>query len=516
MQNPPLPVLTLLVPLALAAIPACGDSDSSPANNGGGGGNGGGAPEITSVSVEGSTGAQVRQGYGDAPTSVAATVHLNGNGLDAASSVTVGSLPGEITEKTPTVLTFTLRVPHGAPLGPQPISVTSERGPISIAQGLTITPITAAPNGVDPGKGPSAASGTDEGPFRSLGHALSVASAGDTVLLKDGAYDHEHGDDFAVADATGNALPTVPAGVTVKGESAAAKLVGSQGKAAGLCNAHFQFGLVLAENTRIETLDVSEFCVGIIAKTGAVTIQGVSVHDIRGDGMNLGGAANISLDGVIVSSNHAEGIYVADTATTTFTNGHLFSNGYSDILSSTSGSLTVTGTELNNGTHEAIYVGKTSAPSKVTITDVHIHDHTWGLNAFAGNGSPQLTITGTKFDTSEVAVHLGGSWAVKARTSTFQGSNAGVWLSSSTGGSLDFGTNESHGDNTFNVSSIGIRDDITHPDATSPITVTGNTWIGPQPVAGCWTKDDHPTEGVHNWTISNPGTCPSKGNVIIN
>jgi len=385
-----------------AAVAAACGSDSS---SGGGNPDGGSqiapepAPSITNVAVDGSAGAQVRQGYGGVPTYAKATIHITGKFLEGAINASVGSIAGEITDSSSTTVTFTVIVPHGAPLGLQPVVVSTPRGSQSFASGVTITPITSSPAGTDgiPDAGTDAGSagtsdaaagtpvGTDESPFRSLAKALSIASAGDTVFLRTGPYSQGTSGDAFASDPQ---HPNVAQGLTIKGESGTT-LVGG-----GAAN----YGLVLAGDARIETLDISSFHDGVVApSSGNVTLSYVTSHDNIYEGLTFGGTSNVTLESVVVSGNHGDGVSIVEGASVAFTSGHIYNSAGVGIKSTGSGTIAMTGTEVNNNSQDGIEF--TGGPSNVSITSANIHDHAnSGLLASQSSHTPvSITITGTKF-----------------------------------------------------------------------------------------------------------------------
>jgi len=486
-------------------------------------------PQITAIAVDGGN---VRQGSGGAPTNAAAVVHVTGTKLGGATSVVVaGDIQGVIVTNTPTELAFTVNVPHGAPLGVQALAVTTAEGTQSVTNGVTIVPITAAPTGADSvGDTHTTTAATEGNPVRSLAKAISLAAAGDTILLKNGVYDRSGGDDFAKPDSG----PNVPVGLTIRGESiGGVRLVGGKSQCG---EAESRDGLVLAGATQLESLDISGFCVGIQAKVGAAHILDVAVHDNLTDGIQVAGTSEMTFENVDVSKNMS-GVSIADTAKATITNGHVSGNANWGIISSSGNynSLAVTGTEFSaNGTlggdntFAAIKANTNKATTGIiAIVGANFHDN--DVNAVVlQNVGVKATITSSTFKNNHyLALNVGGQGGpatVTVRGSTFVGSLNGIYLN---GAPVDLGTVASPGGNTFETCSnskdcAAVADD--RDVSPAPVPVHGNTWTGianQTPPTGCSAGDvPYPAATQRFWRIAHPGTCSSSttgtGNVMLN
>ncbi|WP_394824061.1 right-handed parallel beta-helix repeat-containing protein [Pendulispora albinea] len=500
---------------ATISLASCG-SDAPPSAPGGDAGSDGyviplpSAPQILGVRVEGG---QIRQGSGAAPSSTPAVVYLSGAKLDEISSVTVGdALRGTIVRNTSAEIVFAINVPHGAPLGVHGVKIVGPGGTASVANAVTITPITVAPTGTDGGPDAKAYDGTNDHPFRSLKRAFSLAQAGDTVLLKDGV--HEVANDDAVPR---GGEPNVPAGITIKGQSAAAKLVGP--RKVGCAQPTARYAFVLAGDTQLQGLDVSEFCTAILAKAGTVSVRDVRLHDMGEHGIQAMGTAKITLENVDAKNNAEAGLMVLDTARVTVVNGHFIGNGSWGIHMVGVGPLTVTGTEIGeNGSpgdpeSSGIWTHNDSAPVSVSITNGNFHDNPRNALIFQNDKGGSASVTDSFFKGHRfVGLAIGGGSSadvIRVRGSTFVASP--IYLN---GAPVDFGTPASPGGNTFEDMSI---DDDRGPELRLPVTVSGNVWrrtgSSQQPPAGCWAESKLPF-----WHLSNPGSCssPATDNVIIN
>ncbi|WP_394849740.1 right-handed parallel beta-helix repeat-containing protein [Pendulispora brunnea] len=504
---------------AFVAMTACGgDSGNSGGDQQDGGTIRPPLPFISSVRVEGRDLPQIRQGIGGEPTNFATEVYLEGALLAGATRVTVGDIEGTIRANTENSLTFRILVPHGARLGLQPVTVTNGRGTGTLAQGITITPITAAPSGLD-----ATGMGTDEKPYRSLSAAMSVAGAGDTILLKNGTYDQQHGDAFATPFE-----PNVRAGVTIKGEGAGAtKLIGT-GKVK--CNdPTARVGLVLGADTRIESVELSNFCLGVYATTGNATLSAVSVHDNGSDGIQINGSSNVSLDTVDVHGNAATGVSIRDSATASVSGGRIFANGDFGIVS-TGSMLTVSKTEIDshfrdNAPYPPAGTGIRVTSPKFILTGSNIHGNAVGISLEGGSSS--ATVTDCTLE-NNYGIFIVGKWSLKVRGTTLRG-NTHLYLNELDGTTaVDLGTGIDPGKNTFDIPIAGTAIDNRRRDSLgtkllAPVYIAGNTWIGtPAPPAGCSTAAYNPPynggdpNARYNWYIQTPGICSSTGNVIIN
>ena len=496
-------------------------------------------PQVTSVSVDGSPGKQARQGIGTT------TIHLGGTKLDGATSVTLGAGPsaliGTISADTASALTVIFTVPHGAPLGAQALTIVTPLGSQTVPAALTITEITSAPSGSDLPDGGVAAVGTTESPFRSLTKSESVAQAGDTILLKNGTYSSAaSGETFGILTASGfgayAGLVTLPAGVTVKGESTAGTLVVGPNKAAGSGVAF----IITGAGTKIQTLTITKFDAAVLATGGSVELTKLHVHDNGTDGIYVRGTATATLDSVESDNNGAGGASLWDTASITFTGGRVHDNGNFGMLAYGSGSVTVTNTEFDaNGGNGSggppqrggiNYYGALGATSAVTVTGAKFHDNNeLGLrigNALAG---ATVTVTNTTFARNPtLGLGVAGALRLTVRGSTFTDNTFGGTPCTNGDGvyigdgplALDLGAGVPAMPNTFSVTTRGTagtcRSIGDHRAASSsaaiPIIITGDTFSPVMPPAGCSsTSLNDPT-----WYIANPGSCPATGNVISN
>ncbi|WP_394850677.1 right-handed parallel beta-helix repeat-containing protein [Pendulispora brunnea] len=477
---------------------------------------------ISNVTVDGNPSRKVRQGFGGAPSNGTTTVHLFGAHLESATNVTVGdgpdALPGTITSKTSTELTFTVGIRHGAPIGSQQVKVTAPDASATFADAIVITAITAAPSGSDDLDVGLDSAGTDEDPVRSMAKGIMLAAAGDTVFLKNGTYDMDHGETFAIATKH-QLIPNVPPDITIKGESRNGTLL--QGPIVTDCSIsdnHF-VGLATAGIARIETLGIFGFCTsGISAKSG-VAIREVT---IRGVGTGISAGPNVTIDSVDISEAD-EGVLLSNrTGAVTISNSHVHHSSTA-IYGVAEGHLVLIASEIDHSgpRNDVPSRGGIVVSGPTTIADVKIHENeSFGVTTSEFGSTVPLDITRSQFwGNRSAAIFVSAPGTLKVRRSTFNHDSKAIHVTSDST-VIDLGTPDSPGENSFTICSTcdGVFD--ARPAAVEqlrPITLTGNIWSGGEPPRGC-SDVDHPrrTDPPRLWHMENPGTCGSKGNVIVN
>lgn len=287
------------------------------------GGEGGGA---------GST-CRVRQGWGTV------TVTITGTNLDRATDVTLGGvtvlrLPGgDATE-----MVLEADVAHGAPIGAHDLVLDAAGGATTFPAALVVDAITAGPTGDD-----ATGRGTDDDPYRTLTHALSVAQFGDTVRLHAGEYSPAEGEQWPQRSARGlTPGPNVPDGVSVVGAGTGATVLqgpgllntsvavafdGDGGVSALTANffalgVHVGLGQVTVNDVALSSNDI-----GLFASGGGVTITGSTFVGNRW-GMVLEGSVAADVVGGAANGNEEDGVWIGDgsptlTASNFETNGNL-------------------------------------------------------------------------------------------------------------------------------------------------------------------------------------------------
>lgn len=230
------------------------------------------APLVLSVAVTGyGDSTQLRQGAG------AVEVVLTGERLaDLTAARVLGAFDLQVVEATASSARLSGFVPHGLEVGLRALVVTAPGGEHAVADALEITKIVAAKT---PGLNPSdtTGTGTPNLPFLTLSKALSVAAAGDTVLLGAGTY--AAGEDWPSGGVT--PVANVPAGVTIEGMSTDRGAVLLDGQGAANTD-----GLAFAGSVTVRNLSIRGFRYAMYAMTGsaaarqgAIVIQNVAAFD---------------------------------------------------------------------------------------------------------------------------------------------------------------------------------------------------------------------------------------------
>jgi hypothetical protein len=261
---------------------------------------------VDAAFVEGSGGSrEVRQGQGSV------VLVLQGAHFDrvAAFELAGAALP-VAPGRSDAEVRLEVVVGHGAELGPRTLrTVTTGYGAADVEAALTVTPVVAGPTGDD-----DAGRGTEDAPFRTLGRALTAAGPGDSVFLHDGRYDAAAGEawPFQYWDATFAPIPlpdaNVPEGVTVRGASregvvlAGAYLFGDASVA-----------LVFAGGGRLERLTLEGFATAVVAHTGRVVVDDVTLLE-NGEGLVVLGDAELDFTRAFVQGTFHDAVHALGDA----------------------------------------------------------------------------------------------------------------------------------------------------------------------------------------------------------
>ena len=169
-----------------------------------------------------------------------------------------------------------------------------ERG-CSPASGVTSSGSTVAPEVlelfVDPVQGADSNAGTAKAPYRTLGKALLLAHAGQTIRLQGGTYSAQSGETWSVA---------VPEGVAIWAVTPGQAVLAGTSEATGL-----QF----EGNSDVRSLTITGFGQALSADTGDHVWRDLVLKD-NGTGVTLSGSARATGDGLDVESK-AKGIVSA-------------------------------------------------------------------------------------------------------------------------------------------------------------------------------------------------------------
>jgi hypothetical protein len=390
---------------------------------------------------------------------------------------------------------------------------------------------------VDPAAGADTNPGTHEAPFKTLSHALSVATNGQSVHLASGTYQASGGESFP---------EEVPDGVTVDTAAAGdATLLGQQDPV----GVHFAgsgtlrlvqiqgFTAAVQAEAGAQTLDTLAFvddgCA--VSLTGApdapayaqatltdctiaggssafaldgaasLTMTGGAIHDL-GPACQMGvavgaasGASSVTLDGVDVYT--VGGPLALGEAAQATIHASSFANvggggcGSASIEVAGAASLSVDGTSVSNPPANAVFVQSSGAT--VALTSTMIEATVFGINveADATVTLDGLTLSGPGGSTTTWGVYVsspsahvtltnatvGGFYrgvavaegALKVRGSTIGNGVSGVWFG---GGSVDLGDSASDpGGNVLQANTVAALD--IEPAAPATVHAVGNTWL---------------------------------------
>ena len=200
-----------------------------------------------------------------------------------------------------------------------------------------------------PGGDDDAGRGTTDTPLRTLTRALTLAQTGDTVRLLDGTYDAAHGEQWSAVES--DAPSPIPAGIRIEGQSRAGTVLQGPGQLSS------GMGLYFTDDGSVAQLTIRDFGYGVLVTAGSVALRSVTVISTAG-GLLVGGGA----------------LRAADC----------------DV----------------SGTSIAV-IAVSSAT--VSLSGGSVHDNAAGVQV--GDGSPQLTLTGTEVTANDMGVFCGGSAA---------------------------------------------------------------------------------------------------------
>jgi hypothetical protein len=267
-------------------------------------------------------------------------------------------------------------VPHGAPLGPQTLTLTGT-GSLVVSGAFTVTPISVSTSGSDANTGSSAS------PFRTVTRGLSVAGSGDIVSIGQGTYSAGEVWPVETINWPPTALANVADGVTIQGASTSGTVLQGPGLDSGLPASSGYSALVLQGSATVSNLSVEGFDRNILdVNGGTLTLQnvhtgtcphdGIAVNNSRavlsGDtrlhecdwsAMGLTGGATVTANGIVVDHNGRTGVYADNGSTFTCTGCEFgFNGGYQDPC-------------YNNGWRDAnLYI----VNANVNVTNTSMHD----------------------------------------------------------------------------------------------------------------------------------------------
>ncbi len=287
--------------------PASGDTgDTTPADTGP-------LPPAPVLTSSSGLGTHVRQGGHIVFT-------FAGANLDTVTSGTLGTYPIGLTTQSATSLTVSADVGHGAPLSADfaslELTLIAPGGNLTEQAAALVVGIYSGPSGDD------AAAGTDVDPFRSVSHALSVASA--TAIPSPSPQASTTRDQRrGLADRLSHPRATSPRACDLIGADPSAGTTALRSTAAA-----DNIGLLIddGENTtRLYNLDLSGFAHGIVSRS-STELHTVTSHDNSVNGIDV-------LVGTFycapcrASANGAAGMSLTTTAQLSFDSIELDHNG---------------------------------------------------------------------------------------------------------------------------------------------------------------------------------------------
>jgi hypothetical protein len=429
-------------------------------------------------------------------------------GLAGASALALGDLVVERrADSTDARLVLAVSVPHGAALGPRALTFTDARGPATVADVVEVGTITSAPGGRDTDLGTAAA------PFRTVGQAVRVAGAGDTIQLEDGTYDAAGGETWDYA---------LPENLTIEGQSMAATVLKGPGGGGA------QTGFAAAPGLVAKNLSLESFDVGVsLSRSGAVTLENVSLRghetaavriDAAGSTITLrGGALGAVHDGLVLGDHCVACVVDLDgtTLSADASDGHALA-----IAAAATGSKTGLRGAVVDG---AVLVADAAATLTIVSSAIHQTATTSAVN-FAGGTldmrdstlTNTASVIGINFQSGTLTLSgdtiTGGSYCVYQLSgrSTVRGTKLrdygfiGYYLAK---GDLDLGTQTEAGNNEFASQATGPAVfGLYVDDITSPVTCSGTTFNGVLPPPGTRTAGADPIAEPGEYFINNGKT----------
>lgn len=334
---------------------------------------------------------RVRQGWG------IVTLTVTGTNLDRATSVTFGGVA--ITQApggSDTEIVLEADVAHGSPIGVHDLVLDAPGGPTTFPAVLAVDAITAGPTGND-----ATGRGTEDDPFRTLTHALSVAASGDTVQLQAGEFSAAAGEQWP--QRAGGGLtpgPNVPDGVSVVGAGAGATVLqgpgllnnavalafDGDGVASALTASYFAVGIhVTLGEVTVADAALSSNDVGLFATGGVVTSTASTYVDNR-LGVALEGSAALGVEGGASNGNDEDGVRIGEGSPTLTASGFETNANLGHGIAATGfAELTLTGHRSSgNGGH-----GLSAADATLDIQGSR-----FDANGAEGSGSAGIWLTG--------------------------------------------------------------------------------------------------------------------------
>ncbi len=262
-------------------------------------------PVIESITIEDNGNSlQVRQGG-------AFAMLVKGQRLGTVSA-TLGALSATVSNNTDTEARLEFTIPHGQSLDFLALSLTTAGGTLVKSNAIEVSPIAASK--IDKFFPDDNNSGTKERPFSTLTYALSVAAAGDTILLGPGIYEASETWPINTTGFPPTITPNVPDGVTIVGQSREGVVLQGPGDTTAAS------ALVFAGNATVRNLAVREFNRALVhvfndqGFDGVITLENVDSSE-NFDGFLDIGASTVIIKNSIFDANGSGGSGIALFAT---------------------------------------------------------------------------------------------------------------------------------------------------------------------------------------------------------
>jgi hypothetical protein len=423
-------------------------------------------PVIESVTIEDNgSSLQVRQG-------AAFAMLVKGQRLGTVSA-TLGTLSATVSNNTDTEARLEFTVPHGQPLDFLALSLTTAGGTLVKSNAVEVSPIAVAknskfsPNDNNPG--------TKERPFITLTQALSVAAAGDTILLGPGTYEGESWPSGGAFPP--NLSPNVPNGVTIVGQSKSSVIL------QGLGNPTVESALVFAGSAVLKNVTITDFHRALVHTFydqgcyGDILLENVDVSQSF-DGVVDFGACSLTVKNSVFDVNSSSGIAAFSTYSVSIETTTLTGNAYG-IYGSGVGSLNVTNT-----------ITTKSVANGIHLEDVYI-----------------ANLQGVEATENDKGIYVKSLENIefRLRSSTLSDNrDYGIEIAGGGFSSWDLGTAAEPGNNQLENNTVWQLFDNRAANTGNTIQAKGNT-INGQTLNGVKSQTDNSTGLPNLWQIAQPG-----------
>ena len=372
------------------------------------------------------------------------------------------------------------------------LTATNANGPSTATAAVSLSPALLY---ADSALGQDSNPGTIDKPFKTIKQALTVVTAGQTIVLNPGIYDGASGETWAYK---------IPDKVIIKANSSGVVLSSASG----------QDAFAFLGDGEIRYLTFKGFGQALRANKGTQKIIGASVEGKRG--LNWSGDASASLEDCVFQTTETA-LQASYTSHLEILNGKLASTSNNLIVQqlarvsikgttitggtidlNQTGSLSLENVKLSNVRSYAIYVragapflnikGGSFSNSSQQADVILLEQGTVNIDgaAFTGNGTAIGASAGsvtlrnsTISNNTSYGITIGKGVAFKMRGSTVGGNAYGLSISDASGG-IDLGTASDPGGNTItdnrNYSNSFGANISGGWQGTGTVQAVGNTW----------------------------------------